>query len=236
MDIAVKLDGGLNTPVVVVVEHQFLAEEESRLESTHVAVADGITVDNLALGHVLTDLLGLFLINPFGERPVLLGDQTVVSLAGYEGGSNLLESLVERLVVEENPVITEAAVETVFDLTDGLSNLPNVAVASQRNKGGVHARTGVGAKESVPSRVVGGHGERKLSGAACGLLLLNRMAIGLEVIGNGLLHTGLLGASRLAVEDAVGESDSLIFRAGNKVKNKERLLEATGELVLLNRE
>lgn len=236
VDIAVKLDGGLNTPVVVVVEHQFLAEEKSRLESAHVAVADGITVDNLALGHVFTDLLGLLLINPLGERPVLLGDQTVVSLAGYERGSNLLESVIERLVVEENPVVTEAAIETIFDLTDGLGNLPNVAVASQSNKGGVHARTGVGAQESVPSWVVGSHGERKLSGAAGGLLLLNRMAIALEVIGDGLLGTRLLGASRLAVEDAVGESDSLIFRVGNKVKNKERLLEATGKLVLLNRE
>lgn len=234
VDIAVKLDGGLDTPVVVVVEHQFLAEEESRLESAHVAVADGITIDNLALGHVFADLLCLLLIDPFGERPVLLGDQPVVSLAGYERGSNLLEGVIERLVVEENPIVTKAAVETVFDLTDGLGNLPNVAVPSKSNEGGVHARTGVGSEESVPSRVVGSHGKRKLSGAAGGLLLLNLMAVGLEFVGYGLLGTRLL-ASRLAVENAVGERDSLIFRVGNKVKNKERLLEAAGKLVLLSR-
>lgn len=67
VDVAVKINGGLDAPVVVVVEHVLLVEEEARLEAAHVAVADGVAIDDLALGHVLAHLLGLFLVNPFGE-------------------------------------------------------------------------------------------------------------------------------------------------------------------------
>lgn len=81
VDIAEQLDAGLNTPVVVVVHHQWLAEEEARLKPTHVAVADAVSVDNLPLGHVLANLLGLLLIDVRGERPVLRRDLAIVRLA-----------------------------------------------------------------------------------------------------------------------------------------------------------
>jgi hypothetical protein len=67
VDVAEELDGGLNTPVVFVVHHELLSEEETGLESAHVTVADGVTVDDLALMHILTDLAGLLLVNPLRE-------------------------------------------------------------------------------------------------------------------------------------------------------------------------
>ena len=118
VDVAVKVNGRLDTPVVFVVHHQGVAEEKARLESTHVAVADRVTVDDLSLLHILAHLLGLFLINPLRERPVLVRNFAVVCLARHERRRDLLESRVERLVIEEDPVVVESSVEAVFNLAD----------------------------------------------------------------------------------------------------------------------
>lgn len=78
-NVAEELDAGLHTPVVLIVEHQWMAEEEARLIAAHVAVALRISVDDLAFLHVLTHFLGLVLIDPVGVRPMLFGDYSVVS-------------------------------------------------------------------------------------------------------------------------------------------------------------
>lgn len=54
VDVAVQLDARLDTPVPLELEHQGVSEEEARLESAHMAVADGIAVDDLLLRHVLS--------------------------------------------------------------------------------------------------------------------------------------------------------------------------------------
>jgi hypothetical protein len=163
VDVAEELDGGLNTPVVLVVHHEFLSEEEARLESAHVTVADRITIDNLSLVHILTDLAGLLLVNPLRERPVLLGNQTIVSLTRAERSGDLLELLIEGLIIEKDPVVVVSAVETILDLSNGLGDLPDVLVSSKSDKCSVHAGTGSSALEVVPARVVGGHSQRSLS-------------------------------------------------------------------------
>ena len=143
LDVAEQLDAGLNTPVPLVLEHQGVAEEETGLVATHVSVGDGVSVDDLSGSHVGADLCSLVLVNPLGERPVLLGDLAISCLAGSKSGGDLLELVVERLVVEEDPVVAETVVEAVLDLANGTSNFPDVRVASESNKGGVHARAGV---------------------------------------------------------------------------------------------
>lgn len=50
VDVAVELDGGLDAPVVFVVEEERVSEEEAGFEAAHVAVGDGVTVDDFALG------------------------------------------------------------------------------------------------------------------------------------------------------------------------------------------
>lgn len=80
VDIAIQLNGGLNTPVVFVVHHERLSEEETRFEAAHVTVTDGVTVDDFTLSHVLAHLLGLVLVNPLGERPMLGGNLAIVCL------------------------------------------------------------------------------------------------------------------------------------------------------------
>lgn len=162
VDVAEELDARLDAPVPLVVHHQWLAEEEAGLEAAHVAVADGVAVDDLALGHVLADLLRLVLVDEIREGPVLLGDLAVVRLSGDEGARDLLEGAVEGLVVQEHPVVVVSAVEAVLDLADGLGDLPDVAVAGERDKGGIHARAGGDAHEIVPSRIVGCEGHRGL--------------------------------------------------------------------------
>ena len=142
-NVAEELNAGLNAPVPFVIEHQGVTEEEAGLVTTHVSVTDRVSVDDLSGSHVGAHLGSLVLINPLGERPVLLGDLAILCVSGSQGRSDLLELVVKGLVVQEDPVVVELLVEAVFDLANGTSNLPNVRVAGKSNEGGVHARTGV---------------------------------------------------------------------------------------------
>ena len=126
VDVAEQLDAGLDAPVPFVVHHQWVAEEKARLVPAHVPVADGVAVDDLLLLHLLTDLGGLILVNPFGERPMLLGDLAILGLAGNQRAGDLFEFVVEIVVVEEDPIVVELAVEAVLDVADRLGNLPDV--------------------------------------------------------------------------------------------------------------
>ena len=99
VDIAKKLYTWLHTPVVLELVHQRMSEEKARLKSTHVPVADGVAIDDLALRHVFTDLARLVLVDEGGERPVLLGDLSIVSLSRNERCCDLLEGFVKSFVI-----------------------------------------------------------------------------------------------------------------------------------------
>ena len=162
MNVAVELNTGLDSPVVLVVEHQGLTEEESGLESTHVTIADGVTVDNLPLRHILANLLGLVLINPLGERPVLTGDLAIVGLARNQGAGDLLEGSIKGLIVQEDPVISISAVESILDLANGLGDIPHIAVSGQCDEGCVHSGTRRNTEKVIPAGHFGGQGKRKV--------------------------------------------------------------------------
>ncbi|KAK1849758.1 hypothetical protein CCHR01_07576 [Colletotrichum chrysophilum] len=235
VDVAEKLNGGLDTPVVVVVHHGGLAEEESRLETAHVTVADRVTVDDLALGHVLANLACLLLVNVLGERPVLLGNLAVDGLAGHKGGSDLLEGGIERLVVQEDPIVVVAAVEAVLNLANGTGNVPDIRVTGEGDEGRVHAGTrGDAAVEVVPAGLVRGHGH----GPLLGVVLL----ASLEHVGWGLAR-GVFRFLRLArlalltllslltrcsalsrgLEAAILEPHTLVAGVGDEVEDGETL-------------
>lgn len=139
VDVAVQLNAGLDAPVPLVVEHQWVAEEKPRFVAAHVTVADGVAVDDLLLLHLLTDFGCLVLVNPLRVGPVLLGDASILGLAGNEGRCDPLELVVEIFVVEEDPVVVEFAVEAILDVANGLCNLPDVLVTGERDESGVHA-------------------------------------------------------------------------------------------------
>src|SRR5436305_12068590 len=63
MDVAEQFDAWLNTPVVLKLVHERMAKEEPGFEATHVPVADGVAIDDLALRHVFADLARLLLVN-----------------------------------------------------------------------------------------------------------------------------------------------------------------------------
>lgn len=84
VDVAEKLDAWLNTPVPFVIHHQWLTEEEARFESAHMTVADRVSIDDLPLSHILPNLAGFLLINVLWERPMFLGDLSIVSGARYQ--------------------------------------------------------------------------------------------------------------------------------------------------------
>ena len=62
-DVAVQLDMWFNAPIPLVVVHDGLAEEEARLESAHVPVALGVSIDDLSLCHVFPDFARLLLVD-----------------------------------------------------------------------------------------------------------------------------------------------------------------------------
>lgn len=138
VDVAEELDGWLNTPVPFIIEHEWVTEEEARLVSAHVSVADRVAIDDLLFSHVLANLGRLVGIDPLWERPVFLGDLAVLGLARREGGSDLLEGVVELGVIEEDPIVVELAVKTVLNLSNGACNLPHIRVSSKRLVGSTY--------------------------------------------------------------------------------------------------
>ena len=85
VNVTEELDAGLNTPVPLVIEHQGVAEEEAGFVATHVSVTDRVSVDDLSGGHVGAHLGSLVLVDPLGERPVLLGDFAIFCVSRGEG-------------------------------------------------------------------------------------------------------------------------------------------------------
>lgn len=65
-DVAVQLNTWLNAPVPFIVLHNFLAEEEARLESTHMPIALRVSIDDLSMCHIFSDSGGLFLVDEVG--------------------------------------------------------------------------------------------------------------------------------------------------------------------------
>ena len=137
MDVAEELDTWLDTPVILELVHDRMAEEEAGFVSTHVPVADGIAIDDLPLSHIVTDSLSLLQVDPRWERPVLLRNEAIVCLARHERRGHFLEIIIERFVIQEDPVIIVVPIEAIFNLADGSCNLPQVRVPSQRYEGGI---------------------------------------------------------------------------------------------------
>lgn len=129
------LDVWLDSPVVIVVFQQVVAEEEAGFVATHMAVTDRAAVNHTL--HFLAGLGSLVLINPRRETPVLLGYFAVMGSARRQSGRDLFEFVIEVVIVEENPVIVVIAIKSVFDLMDGISDLVDVMVTSECNEGGV---------------------------------------------------------------------------------------------------
>lgn len=218
VDVAVELDARLDTPVVVVVHHKGLAEKEAGLETAHVAVADAVTVDDLALSHVLANLLGLLLVDVGRERPVLGRNLAIVRLAGNKGGGDLLEGVVERLIVEEDPVVVVAAVEAVLDRADRLCNFPYIGVASQGDKGGIHARAATDTGQVVPPRVVRGHGQWVLGRIVVGAVALDGRLVIVGSVGVGGasgIASGSAPGGRLRGSGGLLEFAKVIFQGGH---------------------
>lgn len=143
-NITVELDAGLHAPVVFVVHHQRVAEEEARLVAAHVAIAFRITVDDLLATHLLSRLFGLILVDPGRIRPMLFGDLAIVGVAGGQRCGEFLEILIKLFIVKEDPIVVIVTIEAVLDGPDGLGDLPEVGVAGEGNKGRIDSLAAVG--------------------------------------------------------------------------------------------
>ncbi|KAH3687477.1 hypothetical protein WICPIJ_001535 [Wickerhamomyces pijperi] len=102
VDVTVQLGAWLDSPVVLVVLHQLVVEEEPGLETTHVSVRDTGTVDDVL--HVLSGLGSLIGVDPVWEGPVLLWNEPELGLTGHQAGHDGFEFNTEWLLVKENPI------------------------------------------------------------------------------------------------------------------------------------
>lgn len=144
LDITEQLDGWLHAPIPFIVQHERLLEEEAGLKSTHVTIRDRIAIDDFALCHILAHSFRFVLIDMVRKRPVLLGNDSVFGRTRNKRSRDLLELFIELLVVQEHPIIVKLLVESVLDLSDGASNLPDVRIARQGDKGSIHLRASRG--------------------------------------------------------------------------------------------
>jgi len=142
VDVAIKLDAGLNAPVPLVIEHQRVAEEEAGFITTHVPVADGVAVDDLLLLHLLAHLGGTVLVDEVGEGPVLRGDLAVLGCARDQHRGDFLKLVIEVIVVQEDPVVVVLAVEAILNIANRLGDVPEIRVARKSHEGGIHALAG----------------------------------------------------------------------------------------------
>ena len=126
VDVAEQLNARLHTPVVFEVHHHRMTEEKAGFIPTHVPVTDRVAVDDLPLPHVFTNSLCLFLVDPLWETPVLGTDLAIMSLTRNKSCGHLLEIVIERLVVQEDPGIIVVAVKPIFHLADGSCYFPQI--------------------------------------------------------------------------------------------------------------
>ena len=127
--VAEEINAGLHTPVVLVVEHQRVAEEEPGLVAAHMSITLRTAVDDFLLVHLLASVPRFVLIDPLRIRPVLLGDEAVVRVSRHHRRGEFLELLVKRFIVQEDPVIVIVSVESILDLSNGMGQFPDVLVA-----------------------------------------------------------------------------------------------------------
>ena len=132
--VAEELNAGLHAPVVLVVHHERMAEEEAGLVAAHMAIALRITVDDILATHLLSHRSGLVLVNPLWIGPVLFGNLAIVCGAGSQRGGELLKIVIELLIVQEHPVVVVIAIEAIFNGPNGLGDVPDIGVAGKGNK------------------------------------------------------------------------------------------------------
>ena len=123
-NITKQTDTRLDAPIVLVVLHQRMPIKEASLEPTHESIALRVAVDDLSRAHVLSNLLGLALVDPIRVGPVLLGDEAVKRPARGHVGGVFLEVVVKRFLIEKDPVVMVFVVKAVLDLPHRLENVP----------------------------------------------------------------------------------------------------------------
>lgn len=128
-DITVQFDAGLDPPIPLELLHQRMLKKEAGLEPTHMPVALRISINNIPLSHVLPRPPSLVLVDEIWERPVLMGYLAVMGFAGYQGSCYRLEGVIERLVVQEDPIVMVISIESILNLSDRFDNFPQIRVA-----------------------------------------------------------------------------------------------------------
>lgn len=130
-----------------------MTEEKATFESAHMTVWYRITVNDFFLSlweyliqlrsrndifrltyHLLSNLRSSVLINPLGERPMLLWNQSKFCITADKVFNNSFEMVIEWHIIQKDPVIVVLAIEPVLNLFDTVCNFPDIAIASQSDE------------------------------------------------------------------------------------------------------
>jgi len=118
VDIAVILDARFNPPIPLVFLHEWVSEEEPRIESTHVAIRYAVPVFHPLRLHPLPGRFCLVLVDPVGLEPVLFWYHPEFNERGGECLYAFLEVGAEFHLVEENIRVMMPCIEPVFEMSD----------------------------------------------------------------------------------------------------------------------
>ena len=122
VDFTRKLGVRVDAYEVVVLERERVAEEEARHEATHVAVFDRVR----AVDHVSVDL---FDVEPFGHRPLLARNESVLDARVGQRLDRFAKVLRELVRVEEYVRIVAFAVEAHLEVDDCLGECLQIAIS-----------------------------------------------------------------------------------------------------------
>ena len=119
VDVAEKLDFGLDAPVVLYVFEGRVVVEEATVPSAHFVVADSVGVLDVVFGEDLGGFEVEVVVDPGGGLPVVFGDDVVGDVGFGEGGGGSFEIVCEGDVVEEGPGVVELVVPGGFEHLHG---------------------------------------------------------------------------------------------------------------------
>lgn len=137
MNIAKEFDIRFDPPVVAIWSQEFMLEEESRVETTHIPVWYTSCVYDTLSHHLQTAVSSFFFVNPVRLIPMfsryLAKRYWGISKYGY----TLFEIVCEWLLVEQHPRIFVVSIKAVLHLSYTRYDTSQIIVSTKEDESSV---------------------------------------------------------------------------------------------------
>jgi len=137
VEITKEFDVWFDSPVILVWFEQLLPVEETRVEAAHVTVWYTASVDDIVLDHVIAGSGGPGLVDRGGLKPMFTRDLTILCFRAGNFCCQLFKVLGEWFLVQEDIIVHELFVESIFHLFHAIKYSGQVAIPCQNDDGGI---------------------------------------------------------------------------------------------------